>query len=266
MAFDCFDNPDARSFRVRLPDPGPERVALARLLAVHIVEDLAYPSQTAFAAWQSRLEGGPAHPASDRAEIEAYVQADFRNPGDTTRITGAVVEHLWALLASELDGDWGRPFMVQHDHFSVIDHGGDGLAIYEINVGADLRFRLWESKAHDGQRSVTTIITDAAKQMKKSAAEYVARASKPLQLHEDERVRVLAGTIVKLWTAEDARSAVGISVGTSALDGLPRRPFRGLRREFNFPEPGRLEGLVIEIADLDAFAEQVRWFIVTGIE
>ena len=265
LTLEGFDNPDATSFRVRVPDEGADRTTLARLLAVTVVRALTEPSDTAFEAWQARLDGGPSHDEATLAEIEAYVSPDFKNQDNTTRLNGAVVEHLWALLASELEGQWGRPVYVEHDHFSVIDHGGDGFSLYEMEGCTELRFRVWESKCHDAQTaSLTTTVTEAAKQLHHFAPEYVARVSKPLQLHEDERVRRLAGTIVRLWTSKDERSAVGVSVGTA--QHVPSRPFQGLRREFDYTDPGRLEGLIIEFSGLEQFASEVRAFIVKGIQ
>ena len=48
----------------------------------------------------------------DKAELLAYVGADFSQPADKTRVEGAVVEHLWASIAEALDGGWGRPLLV----------------------------------------------------------------------------------------------------------------------------------------------------------
>lgn len=180
---------------------------------------------------------------------------------------GAVVEHLWACLADKLDGGWGTPLHVEHEHFSVIDHGGDGLSIYEFTA-PDLRFRLWESKRHDSTTtSVTTVVTGAAGQLERDAPSYLARMSKPLQLHDDPRVQRLAGTIVRLWTTKDVRSGVGVSVGTTRTTGLPARPFKGLHDQFAYlPDATHRERLVIEIDDLEAFAFEVRGVILSGIE
>ena len=216
---------------------------------------------------EARQGGGQPHDEASKAELEAYVMADFTDPTNDTRLLGAVVEHLWASLAGSLDGGWGIPIHVEHEHFSVIDHGGDGLSIYEF-AAPDLRFRLWESKRHDSATiSVTTVVTGAAAQLQKDAASYLARLSKPLQLHDDARVQHLAGTIVRLWTTRDPRGGVGVSVGTTKTTGLPARPFRGLRETFSYlPGPESCEGLVIEIDDLKGFAADVRTVIVSGIE
>ena len=186
-----------------------------------------------------------------------------------TRLQGAVVEHLWACMAADLDGGWGTPMHVEHEHFSVIDHGGDGLSLYDPDAPVyGLRFRLWESKRHDSAtRSVTDVVTGASGQLKTHAAEYLARMSKPLQLNDDLRIQQLAGRIVKLWTTRDATGGVGVSVGTTAARAVPNRPFRGLRRAFpHFQTPQHCEGLVIEIPDLAAFATDVRAEILKGIE
>jgi hypothetical protein len=255
---------DATVFLVIIPPPGAARTALARSLAVLVVESLAHPSDTAFREWIARFDGGPVHSPEIREEIEAYVLPDFR-VANSTRLQGSVVEHLWALLATRLEGEWGSPLRTEHHHFSVIDHGGDGFSFYEIEEMEDLRFRLWESKAHLGQQSVTTVVTMAAKQIKGSATEYLARASKELQLSDDPRVAKLAGTIVRLWSGRDEKSAAGISVGTEA-DTIPLRAFKGIETQLELSDFAQREGLVIQIEFLVAFCEEVRGWIMKGIE
>jgi len=259
------EHADAWWFRA-CPKAGT-RPDITRLLAIDIVERLCDPSAEALDRWMARHNGGPVHDEATKAEIKAYVMADFTNSTNDTRLMGAVVEHLWASLADGLAGGWGIPLHVEHEHFSVIDHGGDGLSIYDFAV-PDLRFRLWESKRHDSaSTSVTTVVTGAAGQLQKDAASYLARLSKPLQLHDDPRIQQLAGTIVNLWTTKDPRGGVGVAVGTTKTTGLPARPFKGLRDKFaHLPDPEHCEGLVIEIDDLKGFAADVRAVIVSGID
>ena len=255
---------DAWWFLARIK--GNARDDVIRLVAIEIVHRLCEPSVAASRNWMARHNGGAPHDDATKAELEAYLLADFADPLNETRLQGAVVEHLWACLADGLDGGWGKPLYVEHEHFSVIDHGGDGLSIYEF-AAPDLRFRLWESKRHDSTTtSVTTVVTGAAAQLKKDAASYLARMSKPLQLADDPRIQQLAGTIVKLWTTRDGRSGVGVAVGTTKTV-LPARPFKGLRDQFvYFAGAAHREGLVIEINDLKAFADGVRGVILGGIE
>ena len=104
------------------------------------------------------------HDEPTRAVLEAYLLGDLADVSNETRLRGAVVEHLWACVAADLDGGWGTPMHVEHDHFSVIDHGGDGLSLYDAPAPASgLRFRLWESKRHDSAtKSVTEVVTGAS--------------------------------------------------------------------------------------------------------
>ena len=259
-------NPDARCFLVRLKD-GCTQDDLARRLAIYMAATLTAGSESAFNAWRSRFDGGPPLTSEDRDELAAYLMADLKPPKGSddhaTRLVGAVVEHLWSAISEHLDGDWGKPMHVERDHFSVLDPGGDGLALYE-HVYADLSFRLWESKRHTGEGSVTSVATNAAGQLKDNGAEYLARLSKPLQTHADYRVRQLAGRIVRLWTAKDGRSAVGVSVGTSTGSKMPNRPLRGLVKTLGFPERERYEGVVLVLDDLPKFANNVRDAILSG--
>ena len=209
------------------------RGVVAQLVAVHIVNRLLEPDPAALTSWAARHGGGPAHDEPTRAVLEAYLLSDFADHSNQIRLQGAVVEHLWAFMAADLNGGWGSPIHVEHEHFSVIDHGGDGLSIYAQDA-RELRFRLWESKRHDSAtRSVTKVVAAASGQMKDEAARYLARMSKPLQLNDDPRIQQLAGKIVKFWTTQDEAGGVGVSVGTTAARALPKRPFKGLRRVFS---------------------------------
>ena len=256
---------DAWWFHAQILDG--HRTEVVQVVAMHIVRRLLEPSPTALASWMARHGGGPVHDESTWAELEAYLLSDFADASNSRRLIGVVVEHLWAWMAADLNGGWGTPIHVEHDHFSVIDHGGDGLSIYDSDA-PDLRFRLWESKQHDSAaKSVTKVVTGASRQLKNRAAEYLARMSKPLQLNDDPRIQQLAGRIVKLWTTQDATSGVGVSVGTTGDRELPNRPFKGLARTFsNLGNSRHREGLIIEIPDLLTFARDVRAVILRGIE
>jgi hypothetical protein len=256
-------NVDARCIRVSLR-PGGDTDALARRLAIDIVRRLTEPIPETFGRWHAHLNGGPALDDISKDEVLAYVGADFSNPDDTTRIEGAVAEHLWASVAEALDGGWGRPLYVEHDHFSVIDHGPDGLSVYDVGE-VDLGFRLWESKRHAARRTVTTTISTAARQLRDHGSEYLARISKVLQTNPNPRVAHLGGTIVRAWKEVRSTSAVGVSIGRSTGDGLPDRPFVGLRRHFKFDDSSRREGVLIEIDDLPAFAMNVRHIVLNGL-
>ncbi|MDE0613412.1 MAG: hypothetical protein OXI32_03255 [bacterium] len=256
---------DAWWFRAQMADG--RRGKVARLVARDIVRRLLEPSPEALECWEARRRGGPAHDEATKGVLEAYLLADFADADNETRLKGAVVEHLWACLAGDLDGGWGLPMHVEHEHFSVIDHGGDGLSIYDIDASG-LGFRLWESKQHDStSKSVKAVITEASAQLKSEGAAYLARMSKPLQLNDDLRIQQLAGQIVKLWTTQDESGGVGVSVGTAAEQSLPNRPFKGLAKNFpHLPTPQHREGLVIVIPDLSGFASDVRDEILKGIE
>lgn len=243
------------------------RSEVVRLVTFHIVRRLLDPSPDALANWMARYRGGSAHDGPTKAELEAYLLSDFADGSNEARLQGAVVEHLWACLAEDINGGWGVPICVFREHVSVLDPGPDGLSLYEVHV-PELRFRLWESKQHDSfSRSVTDVVTSASAQLDSRAAEYLARISKPLQYNADPRIQQLAGRIVKLWTTQDPSGGVGVSVGTTSTRALPERPFRGLGRVFShFETPQHREGIVIEVPDLAAFAADVRLEILMGIE
>ena len=205
------------------------RYEVVQLVAMHIVDRLLEPSPDTLARWRARHGGGSAHDEPTRAVLEAYLLGDFADASNETRLQGAVVEHLWACMAADLNGGWGTPMHVEHDHFSVIDHGGDGLSLYDPDAPASgLRFRLWESKRHDSAtKSVTDVVTGASGQIKAHAAEYLARLSKPLQHNDDRRIQQLAGRIVKLWTTRDATGGLGSCGRTSGNSA--RNPGPSLR-------------------------------------
>lgn len=260
-------NLDATCFHVRLK-AGYTQDDLSRRLAIFMAATLTAASESAFDSWRDRFEGGPPLSAEDREEVAAYLMPDLQPPAASdpheTRLIGAVVEHLWSAISQHLDGDWGRPIHVERDHFSVLDPGGDGLSLYE-HVHPHLSFRLWESKRHTGEGSLTSVVTRAGGQLRDNGAEYLARLSKPLQTHTDQRVQQLAGRVVRLWTVKDERCAVGVSVGTSTGWNLPNRPLRGLITQLGFPTRERYEGVVLQLDDLPAFAKSVRDVILGGI-
>lgn len=240
--------------------------AVAKTTAEHIARSLLVAMPDPLASWLSRRDGGAAHTTTRKEVLEAALLSDFENDANDTRLQGAVAEHLWACLAPDLVGGWGRPLHVEHEHFSVIDHGGDGLSIYDFGA-PDLRFRLWESKRHDAATSVTTIVSGAADQVKRDGVRYLTRMTKALQSHGDPRIEQLSGRIADLWSERDPSSGVGISVGTTTTAAnLPARPFQGLRRVFDmYPNPEHREGLIIHIPDLKAFSLKVRSEILKGI-
>lgn len=263
LAFENSPSDDARCIRVTLK-PSSKRSELARLVAIEAVRRLTAPVEDAFDRWLESLHGKNALDETEKATVLSYVGADFLDPDNTTRLEGSVAEHLWASIADSLDGGWGRPVHVEHDHFSVIDHGPDGLSVYDVG-GQDLGFRLWESKRHASKRQVTRTITRAAEQLRSHGAEYLARISKVLQTNSDSRVAGLGGTIVREWVEESPNAAVGVSVGRSPKAELPRRPFKGLRREFAFGELERREVVLIEVPKFGAFSRLVRDVVLTGL-
>ena len=239
---------------------------VAAAAAEHIARGLLVAMPGPLGSWLSRRAGGPPHTDVRVAVLESALLSDFENDANEIRLQGAVAEHLWACLAPELAGGWGLPLHVEHEHFSVIDHGGDGLSIYDFGA-PDLRFRLWESKRHDAACSVTTVVSGAADQVKRDGIRYLARMTKALQFHGDPRIEQLSGRIADLWAEHDPSSGVGVSVGTTTTAAnLPARPFQGLQRVFDmYPNPAHREGLIIHIPSLQAFAQKVRAEIMKGI-
>lgn len=261
---------DATCFRIGLKADAT-RGELAKRLATVIAKGLLDPVPHLFDAWCQRVDGGAPHGQTTKNVVSDYLLADFAPTAaevaaGRTRLRGAVVEHLWVAISMALVGGWGGPLYVERDHFSVIDHGADGVSLYEVpDNNEELRFRLWESKRHASDDSVTNAITRAAKQLDSDGGRYVARLSKPMQLHDDPRVQTLAGQMAELWRNHDDRSAVGVSVGRSTGHALPNRPFIGLQRKFNYLDGVRREGVIIEVEDLSGFADDVRGWLEQGI-
>jgi hypothetical protein len=165
------ETPDAWRFVLSLKPQADVRRQLVDLLAQRIADHLCKPSLHGFTKWKNRFDGGAPHPPEIEEERGAYLLSDFdpaaKDP-DGTRLGGAVVEHLWAAIAEDLEGGWGLPVHVEHDYFSVIDHGPDGVAIYQLDNSHELGFRLWESKRHAStDKSVTDTVTVAAGQLAK---------------------------------------------------------------------------------------------------
>lgn len=240
--------------------------SIAVLTAESIVHKLLHHMPVDLGAWFARRNGGPPHSLIRKASLEAFLMVDFKDEHNETQLQGAIAEHLWASLAGDIEGGWGRPLHIEHQHFSVNDHGGDGLSIYEFEA-LNLRFRLWESKRHDATTSVTNVVTKAAGQINDNGTRYLARMTKALQTHGDPRIEILSGRIVDLWSERDHASGVGVSVGTTTpIEDLPIRPFQGLCKAFAiYTSPDNREGLIIQISNLQALALLVRAELLKGI-
>jgi hypothetical protein len=145
-----------------------------------------------------------------------------RSPSDSTGASGSTMSAKLSGPASPM-GFRGVPIYVEHEHFSVIDHGGDGLSIYEFDA-PDLRFRLWESKPDDSpSTSVTIVVTGAAGQQKRTrphiSREFRSRSNcTPIFASANSRAKSCHST------TRDASGGVGVSVGTTNTMGLPSRP------------------------------------------
>lgn len=266
--FDVDDEPDADAHRFRFTLKSGSRASLVASLADVIALSCAGSDQGIYDAWRLRCDGGPDHDRGMARRVAAMIGPDFIPPDgndDGTRLRGAVVEHLWACVAEDLDGGWGTPLSVARDHFSVTDPGGDGVSIYELD-GSEMGFRLWESKSHVGGDYVTRSVTNAAIQLRDRGDQYLARFSKVIQLDADPRVQSLGAEMLELWVEESERSAVGVVVGTHTEKPVPKRPFTGLRKNFGFDELARRERVLFVIDDLTGFCEDVQAVLLRGIE
>ena len=221
----------------------------------------------AFELWERCVKDAGSLSASDRRRVDPFLTGVFGTPelpAPADHLEGHVAEILWHLLTLE-DTRPGRGLLnAEGPSFSVTETGGDGLAIWQLE-GGGLFFRLWEIKKSSGTGSISSTIALACRQLERRSEEYLAKyASVGSRQHGGELGRFY-GSLLDLWIGDDPAAGVAVSIGTSHDKAPVRRSFGGLVRAF--PEKaadGRLEGLVIAIADFRDFSSLVRSYVWRG--
>jgi hypothetical protein len=221
----------------------------------------------AYELWERCVTSGSSLSAADRRRVDPFLTSVFGTPespvpGD--HLEGHVAEVLWHLLTLEAAQDGRTLRNAEGPSFSVTETGGDGLAIWQLDSGG-LIFRLWEIKKDTGAGHISRTISRACQQLVRRSEEYLAKyASVGSRQHTGELGRFY-GLLLDLWVDDDEAAGAAVSIATSRNKAPVRRSFGTLVS--TFPEKGRdgrLEGLVVAIADFGDFAALVRSYVWIG--
>jgi hypothetical protein len=187
----------------------------------------------------------------------------LEQPAPIDRFYGFLGETLLHELLWNSDRGLGLPVLLEGHDWSVIDHGGDKLAIYRPATG--LAFRLWESKAlRSASKTVGKVVADAADQLEVHAASYLGRFAVTLaRAAVDDDLASFAGMLPDLWADNDPRAGFGIAVVTHQANGA-HQGFAQLETRFELPATNK-SGQLTLLGDLEAFGESVRMVLWKGM-
>lgn len=218
-----------------------------------------------FEAWYQRYNGGPPHSDEFLDCLAAFIASESigtpADPAPQVHLEGFVAEHIWHLLTLEDALALGSLVRVDGPDWSVTDSGGDGLAVHRVDSG--LVFRLWESKAHTGDRTVREVVNGACRQIDSKALRYLARFSKVGQSLPDEELQRFYGSLPQLWREGSPAAGGGVSVSTKS--NAVADCFTNLHTYWPFTANDQRLGLVVVIDDYASFAELVREHLWKGL-
>jgi hypothetical protein len=238
----------------------------ARLIADTAMSYRCGPA-SALDLWRARAQGGPALTSKERQVVDAFIEDGFGLPGKPmppVHLQGAVAEWLWYCLTLESAPAERKLVHLQGPSYSVTEPGGDGLAVWEITDGT-LVFRLWEIKQHDTAAHLSRTVARACDQLSTSAMRYLAKFTSIGSTLYQGPLGELYAALPDLWADGDPRAGAGVALATSASRAPRRRCFGTLTTKLPaLAAGGRLEGLVVAVAQFPAFAELVQGCIWSG--
>jgi hypothetical protein len=245
--------------------PPERRDEAAFRVATHIAWQRCDGAPQYFSAWHQRYDGGTPHSAEMLDCLIAFLGSESIGtraaPASHVHLEGFVAEHIWHLLILEDTLALGTLVRVDGPDWSVTDSGGDGLEVHR--VGADLVFRLWESKAHTGEGTVREVVNGACRQIDSKALRYLARFSKVGQSLANEELQHFYGSLPQLWREGSRAAGGGVSVSTKS-DAVGDC-FANFPTYWTFTDSDQRLGLVIVIDDYAAFANLVREHLWKGL-
>jgi hypothetical protein len=248
------------AWRCQVPETARDEVAW-RIAVGHAARTLSVRPDL-FAAWFGSANGCFWNSlGSDRyASILRYgLLVDVGTPDKPTEVDqfyGFLGESVLHELLAESDRGLGKPLLVEGHDWSVNDHGGDKLAIYQPD--GDHAFRLWESKARRSEvKKISTVVADAADQLEVRALSYLGRfAVTAGRAVDDEDLAHFLAVLPDLWADNDPRAGLGVAVTTHAVSGQDSA-FAQLEARFEFPAANKAGQLTL-LGDLEAFGQAVR--------
>lgn len=249
---------------VRLAIPAADEDGVAWRCAVGLAARRLAGNPSRFAAWFGKLSWGQelAHDDAERMRVPLLVNVG--EPGaeaSEDHLVGLVAEALWYELTQDLDLGSGLPVLVEAHDWSVIDHGGDGLAIYRAEE--DFSFRLWESKSHRAAGEIRDTVNGACRQLRDHAADYLGRFAVVSQriVNDDDLARFICG-MADEWADGSPAAGVGVCI-TASPDGDPTMCFERVPEYFEF-EDDKHGGRLSVVADLLGFSKKIQRLLWRG--
>jgi hypothetical protein len=242
------------------------RAALQYRCAVALAARRLSPTPFRFFSWLSHLAWNEPidPPVAEHLRVPLLVNLGTRQePGNEDHALGLVAETLWYELTRATTTPDGSPLLVEAHDWSVTDPGGDGLAVYRI--GGDLRFTLWESKAHYSAQDVRQTVNGACRQLRSRAPDYLGRFSVVAQrLAPDEETARFLCLMSEHWADRSPSARVAVSVSTQ-VGANCSDCFKSMTNYFDFPDD-RHSGRLFRISDYRKFALGVRELIWRGAD
>lgn len=219
--------------------PQDKRDEVAARLAIGIAARRLAVKPNLFSAWFDLAANEPVQVENEQLErIRRYgLLVDVGTPEDPAtdiRFYGLLAESVLHELLDTVDHGLGHPILIEGHDWSVLDPGGDKLVVYETESG--LVFRLWESKALSSmERTATTVVGEAAKQLEDRSADYIARfAVTACRSVDDENLAAFIADLPDLWA--DAHDCAGVGVSVTTHDCGETTCFSQLGAHFNLPD------------------------------
>lgn len=214
-----------------------------------------------FGIWLGATSGAVTGPVSLAAaeRMERYgLLTDIGTPAAPATedaFYGLLAEAVLHELLASFDHGLGKIALLEGHDWSVLDKGGDKLAIYGT-PGARV-FRLWESKAmRSKNKTAGNVVKGAADQLDVNAASYIGRfTTAATRSTKDKELADFIAQLPDLWAGRDPSAGVGVSVTTHDVP-TTHHPFGQLRSHFNLPDTNKAGQLTL-LGDLVPFRDVV---------
>ena len=172
-------------------------------------------------------------------------------------LVGLVAEALWYELRAILDVGSGAPVLVEAHDWSVIDHGGDGLAVYRVDGEFGFPVVGVEVAARSAAREIRDTVNGACRQLRDHTPDYLGRFAVVSQhiVDDDDLARFICG-IADEWADASPAAGMGICI-TASPGGDPTMCSERLPEYFEF-EDDKHGGRLSVVADLPGFSQKIR--------
>ena len=243
----------------------PQRLEeLVDLVAAEIMRYRCNLRVDRFEAWRARADGGPAHDEFTETSLKVIIGTGVGlpdQPRSEDHLEGFVGEHLWYLLALEIDDE--DIVRIDGPSIEVTEIGGDGLVVHRTD-GA-LTFRLWELKKYVGSADIKPSIRAAYRQLNRQGLRYLNKFALIGQYLDDPELADFYGRLMDYWIDATPQSAPGVSIASSQ-ESVPDECFDNFPTYFpKFLDPPRCRGTVIAVDNLRNLAARVKDKLWSGL-